>query len=147
MNLYYNEIIPGLFLGSFDARITKVGETSPLIFDEIIEISSLAEKNFYIQPEGYTMSTATLTILHSDQEPSLSQFFDLTTNRIKEALATGKKVLVHCGAGISRSPTIVAAYLCSTGLTVDEAINKIKVKRPKINPWAGFVSELKERYN
>ena len=42
------------------------------------------------------------------------------------------KVFVHCKKGQGRSPTLVAAYFISEGLTVDQAIDKIKLKRPEI---------------
>ena len=41
-------------------------------------------------------------------------------------------VLVNCHAGMSRSPAIVAAYLCRCGFGWDEAVDFIKSKRPQI---------------
>jgi dual specificity phosphatase 12 len=42
-------------------------------------------------------------------------------------------VLVHCQAGMSRSATIVAAYLMKTlKLSVDEALDMIRAVRPVI---------------
>lgn len=43
------------------------------------------------------------------------------------------KVYVHCHNGHGRGPTLVAAYLVTTGKTVDEAIAFIKEKRPSIH--------------
>lgn len=40
------------------------------------------------------------------------------------------KVLVHCAAGRSRSPSMVYAYLRSTGMSPDEAWTKIVTSRP-----------------
>lgn len=46
------------------------------------------------------------------------------------------KTLVHCGMGISRSPTIIALYWYATGETdsVEEGIELLKVARPCVRP-------------
>ena len=51
-----------------------------------------------------------------------------------------KKVYVHCQYGHGRSPTLVAAYLISQGKAVIEAIEAIKVARPKFI-WKTFKCE------
>lgn len=46
-----------------------------------------------------------------------------------------KKVFVHCIAGISRSPSIVATYLAlKENITFAEAIAKVKLKRVQVDP-------------
>ncbi len=51
--------------------------------------------------------------------------------------------LVHCEAGISRSSTIVAAYLIwKYDLTVDEALIAIRIHRACICPNHGFLQQL-----
>lgn len=40
---------------------------------------------------------------------------------IQQAIASGGKILVHCSAGIYRSPSMVYAYLRSTGLSPSDA--------------------------
>lgn len=49
------------------------------------------------------------------------------------------RVYVHCEQGISRAPTIVAAYLMEKrGWTADQAIQYLRSKRPQVNPNPGF---------
>lgn len=56
---------------------------------------------------------------------------------------TGGKILVHCEAGISRSPTICMAYLMKTKkLRLDEAFDYIKQRRSLISPNFGFMGQL-----
>lgn len=53
-------------------------------------------------------------------------------------------VLIHCMMGVSRSASLVIWYLMTRGnLTLTEAYNLVKQKRPIINPNRGFVEQLK----
>ncbi len=55
------------------------------------------------------------------------------------------RVLVHCVQGISRSATVVAAYLMATkGLTPIAAVTRVKELRHCANPNEGFRSQLLE---
>ena len=53
------------------------------------------------------------------------------------------RILVHCLMGISRSVTIVIAYLMSSeGLTLFEAYSHVKKVRPYVTPNPGFFNAL-----
>ncbi|KAK0446924.1 protein-tyrosine phosphatase-like protein [Armillaria borealis] len=52
------------------------------------------------------------------------------------------KVLVHCFQGVSRSATVVCAYLTSTGMTAKEAVKFVKSKRGIVQPNTGFTRQL-----
>lgn len=55
----------------------------------------------------------------------------------------GVRVLVHCFAGISRSASIVIAYLMQLhNMTFSETHEFVKKKRPVINPNMSFVFKL-----
>lgn len=53
---------------------------------------------------------------------------------IHQELAAGGKVYIHCWEGVGRAPTMLAAYLVSTGLKPSEAWAQIKAIRPFIRP-------------
>lgn len=41
-----------------------------------------------------------------------------------------KKIVVHCGAGIGRTGTMLACYLVSKGYSAEESIAEVRRKRP-----------------
>lgn len=59
---------------------------------------------------------------------------------IDNRLILGKRILIHCGAGQSRSPTIVACYLLYNDhtLSVEDVINLLRFKSS--NAFFGRVS-------
>jgi protein-tyrosine phosphatase len=79
-----------------------------------------------------------------DEPPTLGQLREGVAF-IAEEIARGGSVYVHCGAGVGRAPTMVAAYLVSTGLTPDEAWARIRAVRPFVRPRPGQVAQV-ERF-
>lgn len=76
-------------------------------------------------------------------EQLLDKFFDETHNFIEEARRNKCNVLVHCKAGISRSPTIAIAYLMKwKRLHLQDAYNLVKRCRPQISPNLNFMGQL-----
>ena len=59
---------------------------------------------------------------------------------IHKALSKNQAVLVHCQQGISRSATIIIAYLMlANDLTYLEAFAHVRFKRPIVSPNLGFI--------
>ena len=68
------------------------------------------------------------------------------TEFIHEQLRQGRRVLVHCAEGISRSCVIGAAYLYECGMSLDEAIALIRFKRPIVDPAPSLLRALRDYY-
>ncbi|XP_029594918.1 dual specificity protein phosphatase 5 [Salmo trutta] len=73
----------------------------------------------------------------------ISSHFQEAFQFIDGVKQTGGRVLVHCEAGISRSPTICLAYIMSTKrLQLEEAFDIIKQRRSLISPNFSFMGQL-----
>ncbi|KAJ6457060.1 protein-tyrosine phosphatase-like protein [Mycena vitilis] len=83
-----------------------------------------------------------IPVMDSEYEDLLIHLPD-TCHFIEDALANGGRVLIHCIMGVSRSATVLAAYLMkSRSLTTTAAISFIRQYRPRIQPNYGFVKQL-----
>jgi predicted protein tyrosine phosphatase len=135
-----SEIIPDkLFLGD----INYTYDTEFLKEYNIKHIITILES------EHKTKAMIDLHISHVSIKLNDSMFepiydvFDFTTNYIHNALKKNESVLVHCFAGISRSPTIVIAYLIKYhNLKFEEAFDFVRKQRIQICPNEGFIEAL-----
>lgn len=78
---------------------------------------------------------------------NIAKHFDRAIDFIDDALKkiqrNGGGVLVHCVFGISRSSTLICAYLIKKkGMSVKQAIAHVKSRRPQANPNTGFLTQL-----
>ncbi|KAL1928982.1 hypothetical protein VTP01DRAFT_2041 [Rhizomucor pusillus] len=128
------EIIPGLFLGSCSA-----GFSLPLLEEHgISHIVALGD----FEPLHQHITYKNIRVLDLIEE-NIIQYFPETYEFIKDALASKGRVLVHCQAGVSRSPTIVAAYMMrEKQLSAQQALDIIKLRRAIIEPNRGFLEQL-----
>lgn len=69
-----------------------------------------------------------------DREPLPPEFLRAGLDFLAEQRRAGRRVVVACGAGISRSPCFVAACLHTEGMALDEAFRLIQGARPQICP-------------
>jgi protein-tyrosine phosphatase len=82
--------------------------------------------------------------IRDDIDENISKYF----RRIIRLIDSGKCVLVNCMAGVSRSVTIVIAYLMTKQkMTFQEAFEFVRSKRPIINPNEAFIEQLLEYNN
>ncbi|KAJ8585417.1 DSPc-domain-containing protein [Rhizopogon salebrosus TDB-379] len=85
-----------------------------------------------------------LQLLDKDMS-SIYAASDKANQVIMDAKDSGGKVLVHCVAGVSRSPTIIAAYLVSRcSMSLKDALGLLVRVRPAVCPRSGFIAQLKE---
>lgn len=134
-----SEILPYLFIGNQrDAankeRLNKLGIT------HVLNVTSHLPLHF--EDEGITYKRLPATDSGSQ---NIKQYFSEAINFIECAQKTNGKVLVHCQAGVSRSPAIVTAYLIATTCkSLTEAFTVVKDCRPIVAPNINFMGQLLE---
>lgn len=76
---------------------------------------------------------------------NLRQYFEEAFEFIELAKRRGGAVLIHCQAGVSRSPTIAVAYLIKNfPMSMLEAYRFVKARRSIISPNLNFMGQLLE---
>ena len=125
----FNEVLPGLFIGSSLAIPLSTFESLPITH-------ILSVDNFQNFPSGYT--TKSLNI-NDDESENIMKHFEECINFIEN-----NKTLVVCTAGRSRSATIIAAYLIKRKkMSLNQALSTI-LKVRKVQPNPGFMIQLFE---
>ncbi|KDQ51359.1 hypothetical protein JAAARDRAFT_41203 [Jaapia argillacea MUCL 33604] len=130
-----NLIVPGVWLGNaFAAR-----NVQSLHEHAITHILSVLQDN---QPQDDGFTRLTIAVDDADDEDLLSRFHE-TNTFIQSALEDDGAVLVHCQQGVSRSATVVAAYMMQThSLPPSEAVRFLRSKRFIVWPNPGFFTQL-----
>lgn len=145
----FDEVFPGILLGDADTALS----TQEIKDNNITHILNAAQGTNNHAYSGYVGTNPTyygklrnvkfMGIPAMDMpsfyiRPYLRQAADF----IDKALKEGGRVLVHCVCGISRSATLVVAFLMlKRGMNVQSAVSTIKKKR-NIYPNQGFMSQL-----
>ncbi|KAJ7626310.1 protein-tyrosine phosphatase-like protein [Mycena polygramma] len=96
----------------------------------------------YLAPVKTVEKHLTLPMM-DDELFDILQYLPTTCRFIQEGLNAGGKVLVHCVMGISRSATVVCAYLMfSQQISAAQAIRMVRTRRPKSRPNYSFIRQL-----
>jgi len=130
------EIVPNLYLGD----VYAAHNTKELKKRNITHIVTCTVG--VVPPFPDVFQYKHLKILDCAAE-TIHEHFSETSAFIGDAIAEGGKVLVHCIRGVSRSATIVSAYLMTAfKMSHSEAVEKVRSKRPIARPNYGFMIQL-----
>lgn len=79
------------------------------------------------------------------RESNLIEFFDQVADAIEKTRQSEGKSLVHCVAGVSRSASLVIAYLMKySDMSLKQAFQHVRSIRPQVRPNVGFFKQLIE---
>uniref|UniRef100_A0A8D0B3Q9 Dual specificity protein phosphatase n=1 Tax=Salvator merianae TaxID=96440 RepID=A0A8D0B3Q9_SALMN len=140
-----NEVWPNLYIG--DLYIAR--DKEQLRRMSITHIVNAAAGRFHIDTGAkfYKDLPVDYYGVEADDDPKfdLSIYFHPTAKYIRAALNSPRgKVLVHCAMGISRSATLVLAFLMiCENLTLEEALKTVREHRG-VCPNSGFLSQLRD---
>ncbi|XP_062580889.1 dual specificity protein phosphatase 3-like [Saccostrea cucullata] len=142
----FNEVFPGILLGNY--YIAK--NTEELKRKRVTHVVNCAQGSKFNQintDEEYFSGTDIKFLgIKATDTPRfpINQHFQSTADFIDEALKEKGTVYVHCQSGMSRSGSIVLAYLMiKKGMTVMDAVKHVRDKR-EIFPNDGFLKQLCE---
>lgn len=136
MHFEMSEIIPGLYLGGEETAINK----ELLKKNNVTTILNVTSHiPFYHESEFTYYRIPIIDALSVD----IKQYFVETFKIIDDTLTENKKILIHCQAGISRSATIVIAYIMKKNkMKMNDAYKLVHTKRTCISPNLGFCGQL-----
>ncbi|KAM4703462.1 dual specificity protein phosphatase 5 [Rhinophrynus dorsalis] len=130
------EILPFLYLGSA-YHASKCEFLANLRITALLNVSRKSTDHC---KEQYNYKWIPVEDNHT---ADISSHFQEAIDFIDTVRLTGGRVLVHCEAGISRSPTICMAYLMKTKrLHLEEAFEYIKQRRSLVSPNFSFMGQL-----
>jgi protein-tyrosine phosphatase len=137
-NLKYeppNYIIDNIYLGS-----QKSGVDVNQLFELNIKYVLILGKGM----EGkFDQITYKIIEIDDSLEQNLSNYIREALDFIFESQKKNSKILIHCVSGISRSASIVIAYIMDKyKMNYDDAFVYVKTKRPSIRPNTNFIEQL-----
>jgi len=131
-------IIDGLYIGS-ESNARNLDELSSEQIRYIVNVTSHVPL-YHSEQFQYCHLPADDT-----QKQNLLEYFDRAYSFIHNAIDNNEKVLVHCVAGISRSPAIVIGFLMRYAkMNMNDAYNFVKRKRSIVSPNLNFMGQLLE---
>ncbi|MFW5748623.1 MAG: protein-tyrosine phosphatase family protein [Chloroflexota bacterium] len=125
--LRYSRVTPQLFVGPQYGR-----RGYQLLAREGVDYSVNMRVEYDVAAEGLALPNYCHLPTVDDTAPSV-EHLDKGVDFITRAIEAQGKVYIHCAGGIGRAPTMAAAYLMSTGMTLAEALALIKRVRPFIS--------------
>lgn len=129
------EIVPSIFVGQLVIAQNK---------DILKKLGITHIVNLSQYPNYFPNDFSYLTIdIPDSPDVDISQHFTKASRFIHNAYLKKGRILIHCFAGLSRSPTICISYLVKKRkMTLSEALDFYVTKRPHvIND--GFMRQLK----
>jgi protein-tyrosine phosphatase len=128
-------VVPGVYIGNYlpatNAAILKDKEITHICCCIDVQPRFPADFQYLILP------------LNDCDSQDVMSCFPKSNAFIEAALASGGKVFVHCGAGISRSAAITIAFVMQRmRMKMLPALALVKTARPHVCPNQGFRNQL-----
>jgi len=134
-----SQVTPFLYLGNMKDA-SDVGALIRLGVDHVLNVTAVSPTYDIDKSITYKQLQAA-----DNGYQNLKQYFEEAFEFIDKARDCGGSVLIHCQAGVSRSPTIAMAYLIKRfPMSMVEAYKFVKARRSIISPNLNFMGQLLE---
>eukprot|EP01099_Mayorella_cantabrigiensis_P004326 TRINITY_DN3252_c0_g1_i1.p1 TRINITY_DN3252_c0_g1~~TRINITY_DN3252_c0_g1_i1.p1 ORF type:complete len:420 (-),score=67.37 TRINITY_DN3252_c0_g1_i1:74-1333(-) len=131
------EIIPSLYLGTTICSFNK----HALMQLGVTHVLSIIPRWVPVFPSKFKYK---IFEVEDKEQANIKQYFREAIDFIKNAIYSNGVVLIHCSSGLSRSATVLAAYLiCEHRMTLKTSLETIR-KRKDVCPNAGFIKQLEQ---
>lgn len=136
-----DEVADGLFVGT----VADAGDKALLREHEITSIVSLT----HAEPDGgFPSDLPVKSVPMRDGPRNDLQRFDQAVTHVRSCLKTGDNLLVHCSAGASRSPAVVATALALYNeIGLEAAFEQIATHRNAVDPHEAIVRQAARVYS
>jgi len=131
------EVTPILFVGGY-INGAELALANPLDIRAVLNVSTE-------QPYAKRPGVNYCEVPFDDGRSVPEQAFNRCMEFLMFQYETGLKTLVHCAAGVSRSPCVAAAFLhVSDQMPFDAALNHIEWRRPTIRPHPDILTSVRK---
>lgn len=137
-----NKICTGIIIGNGET----VCDLNYLKSAGVTHVLNTAEQHVTVSHARYAAHGIQYLGFHVDDLPhcNISRYFHRTTEFIHRAVTGGGLVAVNCYMGLSRSASVVIAYLMTKhDMSLERALGFVKKSR-NVRPNEGFVRQLKD---
>lgn len=131
------KILDFLYLGSQDNALCQES-LDKLGITYVLNVSITCPKADFIKDANFLRIP-----INDGHSAKIISYFDVAFKFIEKCRKSNNKVLIHCLAGISRSPTLAIAYLMKyMNMKSDDALKFVKERRLTISPNFNFLGQL-----
>jgi len=137
----FSEITPKIFVGGQPARhFWKTLDDWGV--HGVVNMRGEYDYSAIVDPMGLPLEFLHLPTVDNNAPTlkHLKQGVDFIRHHVEDK---DEGVYIHCWEGLGRGPTMAAAYFISTGLSLEEAWDKIREARPFIRPTDVQIEQLK----
>ena len=142
-----HEITPNLFLGN-------MWSTDPNVLNQhgIEVVLNVSREETDVNKGRYKLHSHLVLKIDDNASASQKMLSEIIPKSMRyldqflhESAPKQRRVLIHCVAGVSRSSTIVCAWLMKNyGMTRDKALTFMKSRRSVVHPNDGFMKVLQQ---
>ncbi|KAJ8905971.1 hypothetical protein NDN08_002472 [Rhodosorus marinus] len=137
MGVGISKVLPNLFVGG--EEIIVMESYSFFAENNVTHVLSLCDSSV---PDCLPLTTLHLDMVDSP-DYDIAVHFPKVVDFIHSARTKNEGIFVHCKAGVSRSATVIIAYIMSAlNLSTKASFEHVKRCRSKIAPNDGFMRQL-----